>query len=225
MGNNYSYDKKSGTLTVDKLLNGKRNEKGKLEFPWDKYKNEVKKIIINHPITEIPESAFADCWNLTSIEMPKSVTSIENKAFMNCYHLYDINIPETCTVATNAFSNCFTLDLIKVIEVFCPLNSKDNNIQLHIANILYFLNSNRFEYLPEIFLCIKQIYSIMNIKEDFVILLKRFLHVLFSFKKDCESAKTKFQFIQLYKEINTTNIYEKYFNINSNFDCFMNCRN
>ena len=68
----YTYDKEEKILRIHEISDG--NEK--CSYPWNKYKSEVKKIIIDETITNIPEMAFT-----------------------NCYHLLEINVPTQCIVA------------------------------------------------------------------------------------------------------------------------------
>ena len=109
----YTYDKEEKILKIHEISDG--NEK--CSYPWNKYKSEVKKIIIDDTITHIPE-----------------------KSFTNCYNLLEINVPTQCTVAQNAFTNCFSLDIVKAInEIFGQISINDMNIQHLIENILYCL--------------------------------------------------------------------------------------
>lgn len=45
------------------------------------------------PVTTIPEGAFADCYEITSITVPDSVTSIGRGAFSGCIKLQSITLP------------------------------------------------------------------------------------------------------------------------------------
>ncbi|MCL1931714.1 MAG: leucine-rich repeat domain-containing protein [Treponema sp.] len=57
-------------------------------------------------LTSIGNSAFSDCYRLTSIIIPDSVTSIEDAVFSNCFALASINLPEGLTsIGTNAFAS------------------------------------------------------------------------------------------------------------------------
>ena len=80
----YTYDKEEKILKIHKISDGNEN----CSYPWNKYKSEVKKIIIDDKITNIPE-----------------------KAFTNCYHLLEINVPTQCIVAQNALQIVFLLTL------------------------------------------------------------------------------------------------------------------
>ena len=61
-------------------------------------------------VTTIGNSAFNNCYSLTSINIPEGVTSIENSAFYNCCSLTSIAIPEGVTnIGNNAFNSCYSL--------------------------------------------------------------------------------------------------------------------
>ena len=82
-----------------------------------------------------------------------------------------------CTIAPNAFKNCFTLDALKVLnKLFDSINVNDRNIQHQIENILSSLK--RIEYnddYSKVFMNMKQFYNLLKSKEDFVQLVKRFI--------------------------------------------------
>jgi len=61
----------------------------------------------SYTITGIGESAFFECFNLTSVTIPNSVTSIGEFAFRDCYSLTSIIIPNSVTsIGKSAFRNC-----------------------------------------------------------------------------------------------------------------------
>ncbi|MFO7867905.1 MAG: leucine-rich repeat domain-containing protein [Bacteroidales bacterium] len=71
--------------------------------------------IIPNTVTEIKESAFSSCTNLTSIEIPNTVSVIPNSAFSNCTGLESIEIPESVTeIGGGAFSDCTGLTSIEI---------------------------------------------------------------------------------------------------------------
>ena len=68
-------------------------------------------------ITSIGNSAFQNCYSLTSITIPEGVTSIGNSAFQNCYSLTSITIPDGVTgIAYSAFQGCYSLTSITMPE-------------------------------------------------------------------------------------------------------------
>ena len=65
----------------------------------------------------IPDYAFSDCTNLTSIEVPDSITSIGDMAFSGCTNLKSMEIPESITeIAVGAFRGCSGLTNIVIPE-------------------------------------------------------------------------------------------------------------
>ena len=67
------------------------------------------------PVKEISTSAFSNCKNLTSVEIPNSVTSIGEYAFSNCWRLLSITIPDSVTsIGDFTFYNCSSLTSITI---------------------------------------------------------------------------------------------------------------
>lgn len=63
-----------------------------------------------YPVNEIGTSAFANCVELTSINIPTSVDYISAFAFQNCSALSSITIPSSVTnIDQEAFENCSAL--------------------------------------------------------------------------------------------------------------------
>lgn len=77
--------------------------------------NNVGKITFNSDVTIIGNSAFSNCYNLTSIEIPNSVTSIGYDAFNNCESLTSVVIGNSVTSIGNyAFAWCSSLTNIEI---------------------------------------------------------------------------------------------------------------
>ena len=77
------------------------------------YQNSVQKIEIGNGVTSIGDSAFSNCYSLSSITMSNGVASIGTSAFDSCYSLVSITIPDSVTSIGNyAFYNCYSLSSI-----------------------------------------------------------------------------------------------------------------
>ena len=90
-GRSYS----NGTLTISgtgEIYDGAGEN---AEQPWYDLKDNIKSVIINCGITNIPHGAFTDYTNLTSISLPNSIERIES-AFHGCSKLADVSIPNSC---------------------------------------------------------------------------------------------------------------------------------
>ena len=84
-------------------------------------------IIIPNSVTSIGESAFYDCSGLTSIIIPNRVTSIGKNAFEGCSGLTSITIPNSVTSISNGiFSGCTSLAAITVDAGNTVYDSRDN---------------------------------------------------------------------------------------------------
>ena len=101
---NWSFD--DGVLTVW----GNALEKdydSKLERPWEKYKNETKKLIIKEGITSVGDWSFAKFDALEEIQFPNTLETIGERAFYNCSAVSYINLPEGLkTIENGAFNSC-----------------------------------------------------------------------------------------------------------------------
>ena len=86
--------------------------------PWVKYKNQIKKGVIESGITSV-SNAFMNCGELTSIEIPNSVTTmgiVEGRsAFENCSKLTSVEIPNgVTTIPMSTFRGCTKLKNINI---------------------------------------------------------------------------------------------------------------
>lgn len=84
---------------------------------WEKYKNNIKSIVIKSGITNIGTWTFAECESLESIQIPESVTSIGDNVFYKCKALKNIQIPKSVTsIGQYAFAECESLESIEIPE-------------------------------------------------------------------------------------------------------------
>jgi hypothetical protein len=77
----------------------------------------ITSIEIQAPITEIPNSTFQDCSQLTTIKFRDTVTRIEYRAFQNCESLVDIDISNVTNLGSYVFSGCKSLKHITLGDV------------------------------------------------------------------------------------------------------------
>ncbi len=81
----------------------------------DKYLVIPKKSPDGDRVTGIGNSAFKNCYDLTSITIPNSVTTIGDSAFESCSGLTSITIPDSVTsIGDSAFSSCHDLTSVTI---------------------------------------------------------------------------------------------------------------
>ena len=72
-------------------------------------------VIIPNSVPSIGVRAFQDCTSLTSVTIPNSITSIEHGAFFGCTSLTGITIPDSVTsIGKEVFYNCTSLTAITI---------------------------------------------------------------------------------------------------------------
>ena len=78
--------------------------------------NQIEYESLIYSVKSIGERTFYECSGLTgNLNIPNSVTSIGNSAFLNCYLLSTITIPNSVTsIGSFAFSNCHGLTSIAI---------------------------------------------------------------------------------------------------------------
>ena len=100
---------------------------------YDKYYDEAPDIItillengnLLDDQTEIPNSFFSHCKNLTNVELPSNLKVIHNFVFCQCHNLKDIDIPKTVTIIGEyAFYNCESLENIVIPETTFKIGEK-----------------------------------------------------------------------------------------------------
>ena len=65
--------------------------------PWDEYRGEMTRIILDEGITSIPADCFAECKSLSSVTFPKSLESVDANAFRDCNAVSYISIEGSTT--------------------------------------------------------------------------------------------------------------------------------
>ena len=101
------YKDGKGVITFDKDV----NEIGEWAFGYTL----LKSIIIPESVTQIEDSAFCGCENLTSITIPQSVTQIGDRTFCGCENLTSVTIPESVTqIGDSTFCGCENLTNITI---------------------------------------------------------------------------------------------------------------
>ena len=90
---------------------GKEGNTGKDLNHFDK----IETVKLPDTVTEIGESAFENCVNLTEINIPENVTKIGDCAFENCEKLRSISIPDSVTsIGGLTFKDCTSLEELKL---------------------------------------------------------------------------------------------------------------
>ena len=89
-----------GTLTV--------SGSGEWFYPgWGVYKEQIKRVVVEDGITGLPNYAFEDCTNLTSVQIAGSVKTIACRAFAGCTALTEVTFSEGLeTIEERAFKYC-----------------------------------------------------------------------------------------------------------------------
>ena len=76
---------------------------------------ELTSIEIPDSVTNIGHSAFQSCTGLTSVKMSNNIKTIDNSAFRNCTGLTSIEIPNGVkSIITSAFQNCTSLTSVDI---------------------------------------------------------------------------------------------------------------
>ena len=72
-------------------------------------------IVIPNGVTKIPNSAFLNCTQITSVTIPDSVSSIGNSAFSKCTKITSVTIGDGVTsIGSSAFSGCTLLTSVTI---------------------------------------------------------------------------------------------------------------
>lgn len=104
--NTYYVLDSNGTLTI--------SGKGKVTSKnWSDFKEQIKKVIIEEGVINIPKEAFSGCNNLAEVSMPYTVQEIGSYSFFSCTALEEINLSKRIKIIPdNAFKECINLEKI-----------------------------------------------------------------------------------------------------------------
>ena len=105
----------SKTLTISGI--GEMDDLGGTTSPWYNSRSFVEKVIILEGVTNIANSAFYECRNLTSIIIPEGVTTIGYQVFFNCSGLASISFPSSLTSFDTKYDFFFGLSSLTSINV------------------------------------------------------------------------------------------------------------
>ena len=125
------------------IVTGYQGDASKLVIP-EKYRG--------RPVKKIGDSAFLDCYSLTSITIPDSVTSIGSYAFSGCTSLTSITIPDGVTsIGSYAFRDCTTLTSITIPDSVTSIGSYafawcDSLTSITIPDSVTSISFRAFEY-------------------------------------------------------------------------------
>ena len=85
------------------------------EVAWKTLKSKIKKVVIEEGVTNIAESSFFRCTDLTEVKIAGSVTEVGGDAFYECTSLKKIVLPGAVTkIEACAFAGCSSLTEIVI---------------------------------------------------------------------------------------------------------------
>ena len=83
--------------------------------PWDSYRRQIHRVVIEDDVESIGNFAFYCCENLRNVTIPSSVKTIGDHAFDGCYCLSEVNIPHGVTsIGDSAFNLCKELTSVNI---------------------------------------------------------------------------------------------------------------
>jgi len=85
--------------------------------PWQSKTSYIKKIVVEHGVTNVGSRVFEYCHNLQSVSLPDTLISIGAYAFRSCGNLLEIRIPDSVTaIGDGCFSSCDSLVKVYLSE-------------------------------------------------------------------------------------------------------------
>ena len=144
-GENLTWTLENGVLTIEGT--GNMFEFGMdRKAPWEKFTQEIRKVIIKDGVTDIGYMAFHECRNLQEISLADSITDIKDYAFFNCSSLVTVCLPADLAELNPAvFRGCFRLASLTVSPENEYFSSVDGVIYSKFGGALYCYPQGRVE--------------------------------------------------------------------------------
>lgn len=120
---------------------------GKLTFLPDRWDGgpvlRIPETVDGRTVTILAPGCFADCTELTTIILPKTLQQIGPKAFSGCSQLRGLYIPEqTTTLGRDAFAGCLELEAVYIPST---MRSIAQDCFIDCAGLLYIFYNGSFE--------------------------------------------------------------------------------
>ena len=131
----WHYVKATNTLT----FSGTGYMKIEGEIPWDKYRENVRNIIIEEGITEL--SLFGEYYNLVSVYLPNSIRKV---GFNDCGRLNAISIPGNVD-EIYSFGNCEELTSICIPKSLTKIGGNAFARARHLKSIIVERNNKKYD--------------------------------------------------------------------------------
>ena len=107
----WTFNTENGKLFVS----GNGEMYGANKLIWTAFAGDIRSVEIGSGATSVGAYAFADCTNLSDVQMPSSVMRIAYNAFENCSSLTAVDIPDNVTeIAYGAFMDCSSLTAVDI---------------------------------------------------------------------------------------------------------------
>ena len=140
-----------GAIMEQGVIYGK--DKSAIYFVPLKYEGEF---TIPCTVTSIGDKAFADCANLTGVNIPNSVSVIGEWAFRNCSKLTSVEIPNSVTsIGGYAFGGCSMLESVKIPNSITSIEESvfsycSKLTSVEIPKSVTTIGPNAFYYCPNL---------------------------------------------------------------------------
>ena len=84
-------------------------------IPWNDYRAQIKKLVVESGVTSIYDNTFSDCYNMELLTIADTVTYIGDRAFEDCKKIREVYLPDSITeLGSNVFSNCISLESVNI---------------------------------------------------------------------------------------------------------------
>ena len=115
-GNFYLYTDGDGNGLMDDKYN---DDSGYADYPWEKYRSDIKNIYIQNGVSIINNGAFLNCSNLKDVSIGKDVKSIGKRSFYNCDSLSNVSFEENSSCTTIGY-DAFSYSNSPLINISLP---------------------------------------------------------------------------------------------------------